>query len=536
MIKNGSQTLSLWLLFLCFFILQTGRAQDLPKGPKTIRIESGEKWFGAAVTESGKMPFRSGYSLDLRGNTAGNQAAPLLLSTSGRFIWSETAFAFRFTDSSIIISGTGDSVFVVKAGTSLPEAYVSACRKFFPSTGKMPDSLLFSRPQYNTWIELVYNQNQADVLKYAHDIINHGFPPGVLMIDDNWATDYGKFEFRKDRFPDPVGMLKELHQLGYKVMVWVCPFISPDGEVYRALAEKKWLLMDGKNADEPAVVKWWNGSSAVMDFSNPAAVEWYTAQLKKLTDSVGVDGFKFDAGDPEYYPAGTVSYGKVSGNDQTALWGSLGLKYALNEYRAMWKQGGQPLAERLRDKSHSWEDLQKLIPDITTSGLLGYAFACPDMIGGGEFGSFIGKDKLDQDLIVRSAQCSALMPMMQFSVAPWRVLDNVHLKAIEASVTLRGRFTPYIMQLAKQSAVTGMPVVRKMEFVFPHEGFAECKDQFMLGDSILVAPVVTKGEKRTVSFPKGKWVDDNGVVVKGPAQKEMPAPLDTLLWFRRKKN
>ena len=202
----------------------------------------------------------------------------------------------------------------------------------------------------------------------------------------------------------------------------------------------------------------------------------------------------------------------------------------------MWKQGGQPLAERLRDKSHSWEDLQKLIPDITTSGLLGYAFACPDMIGGGEFGSFIGKDKLDQDLIVRSAQCSALMPMMQFSVAPWRVLDNVHLKAIEASVTLRGRFTPYIMQLAKQSAVTGMPVVRKMEFVFPHEGFAECKDQFMLGDSILVAPVVTKGEKRTVSFPKGKWVDDNGVVVKGPAQKEMPAPLDTLLWFRRKKN
>jgi alpha-glucosidase len=532
---------SIWSFLLCFFLVQNGQAQDRPNDPKRVMIEPGEKWFGAAVTESDAMPFTDGYSFDLHGNTGGNQAAPLLLSTNGRFIWSEKPFSFQFTKGYLQISAWTDSVYIEKTGKTLSEAYGQASRKYFPASGKMPDSVLFTHPQYNTWIELVYNQNQKDILKYAHDIISNGFPPGVLMIDDNWGTYYGKFEFRKDRFPDPAAMMNELHQLGFKVMLWVCPFISPDGEVFRELAQKKLLLVRQKEAHstkggittEPAIINWWNGYSAVMDFSNPEAVSWYDKQLTGLVDRFGIDGFKFDAGDPEFYPASSIPFKKVNANEQSELWGLFGLQYPLNEYRAMWKRGGQPLAERLRDKSHSWEDLQKLIPHITTSGLLGYAFACPDMIGGGEFGSFIGKDKLDQDLIVRSAQCSALMPMMQFSVAPWRVLDDQHLKAVHQSVGLREKFVPYILRLVHNSAMTGVPIVRKMEFVFPHQGFEACKDQFMLGDSILVAPVITKGTKRLVLFPKGKWVNDAGVVFNGPSNKEMDAPLETLLWFRR---
>lgn len=531
---------SIWSFLLCFVLLQTGQAQDRQNDLKRVMIEPGEKWFGAVVTESDVMPFTDGYSFDLRGNTGGNQAAPLLLSTNGRFIWSEKPFSFQFRKGYLQISAWTDSIYVEKTGKTLSDAYRQASRKYFPASGKMPDSILFTHPQYNTWIELLYNQNQKDILKYAHDILSNGFPPGVLMIDDNWGTYYGKFEFRKDRFPDPAAMVNELHQLGFKVMLWVCPFVSPDGEVFRELAQKKLLLMerkeihspDGSATTEPAIIRWWNGYSAVMDFSNPDAVSWYGKQLTGLADRFGIDGFKFDAGDPEFYPTTSIPFKKVSANEQCELWGLFGLQYSLNEYRAMWKRGGQPLAERLRDKTHSWEDLQKLIPHITTSGLLGYAFACPDMIGGGEFGSFIRKDKLDQDLIVRSAQCSALMPMMQFSVAPWRVLDDRHLKAVHESVELREKFVPYILRLANNSAMTGIPIVRKMEFVFPHQGFEACKDEFMLGDSILVAPVITKGTKRLVLFPKGKWVNDAGVVFNGPLKKEIDAPLETLLWFR----
>ncbi len=89
-----------------------------------------------------------------------------------------------------------------KQEVNLADAYKAASKKYFPTSGKMPDELLFSRPQYNAWIELIYDQNQQDILKYAHAIIDNGFDPGVLMIDDNWAPYYGRFEFRKDRFAD----------------------------------------------------------------------------------------------------------------------------------------------------------------------------------------------------------------------------------------------------------------------------------------------------------------------------------------------
>lgn len=506
----------------------------------TIKLLPSEKWYGSNVVDGSIMPFKPGYAFDMNGNVKGNQAAPLLLSTSGRYLWSNSAFAFSFSDSSIDISQLQDSLVVGKSGSSLASAFREASKRFFPASGKMPDTLLFTKPQYNTWIELVYNQNQDDILKYAHAIIDNGFPPGVLMIDDNWAPYYGKFEFRKDRFSNPKKMMDELHALGFKVMIWVSPFVSPDSEIFRELKQKKYLLLDAKEdssvnwekAQEPALVSWWNGYSAVMDFTNPGAVEWFGAQLKYLTSEYGLDGFKLDAGDPEFYPKGSISFSPASSNDHTELWGLFGLQYPLNEYRAMWKRGGQPLAERLRDKSHSWEDLQKLVADITTSGLLGSAFACPDMIGGGEFSSFIGKEKLDQDLIVRSAQSHALMPMMQFSVAPWRVLDTAHLSAVKKAVAAREQFVPLILRLAALAAETGEPIVRKMEYDFPNQGLAECNDQFMLGDSILVAPMTSKGNTRTIIFPKGNWQGDDGSKIKGPVKKEIIVAMDRLPWFR----
>lgn len=526
------------LSFICLSFVYFSNAQD-SKTIKTIEIEGVEKWYGATVVGSSVMPFKEGYSFDLNGNTKGNQASPLLLSTSGRYVWSNSPFAFTINKSNIQISNLHDSLYIQKAGNTLADAYRGASKRFFPASGKMPDTLLFTKPQYNTWIELVYNQNQDDILKYAHDIVKNGFPPGVLMIDDNWAPYYGKFEFRKDRFPNPKAMMSELHASGFKVMIWVCPFVSPDMEVFRDLKSKKLLLLDSKGdntltwerAQEPTIINWWNGYSAVLDFTNPAAVDWYSSKLDYLVKEYGIDGYKLDAGDPEFYPAGSISFKPASPNGHTELWGLFGLKYPLNEYRAMWKRGGEPLAERLRDKSNNWEDLQKLIPDITTAGLLGYAFACPDMIGGGEFGSFIGKDKLEQMLIVRSAQCSALMPMMQFSVAPWRVLDSAHFKAVKKAVAIRSQFVPLIFRLARQSAVNGEPIVRKMEYVFPRQGLDICNDQFMLGDSIMVAPMINLGYSRTVIFPKGTWKADDGTTIKGPAKKEITVSMDRLPWF-----
>ncbi|MHA4811439.1 glycoside hydrolase family 31 protein [Flavitalea flava] len=520
---------------------QTQNLQPAPSkslGSKTLALLPGEKWWGGAVTEGQRMPFEAGYTLNLNDGNRGNQAAPLLLSSSGRYVWSEQPFEFTVGKDSLVISSARDSIFMGQSGNTLAGAYRSASR-FFPPSGKMPDSLLFTRPQYNTWIELIYNQNQADILKYANGIIDAGFSPGVFMIDDNWFDSYGRFSFRKDRFPDARNMIRQLHQMGFKVMVWVSPFISPDNEVFREVQAQRLFLFDNKghdtlrweNAEEPALIHWWNGYSALLDFTNPAAIRWFEAKLRSMVDEYGIDGFKFDAGDTEFYPSSTVSFQKVNPNEQCMIWGTFGLGYPLNEYRAMWKRGGQPLAERLRDKSHTFEDLQKLIPHTLLAGLLGYPFVCPDMIGGGDFSSFTGSKTINQDLIVRSAQCQALMPMMQFSVAPWRVLDAAHLAAVKDAVALRSRFTPLIMQLARDAAISGIPLVRSLEYVFPHQGFENINDEFMLGNNLLVAPVLTASSGRIVVFPKGRWKDAKGNVFKGPGTKEWSGPLNELPYF-----
>jgi alpha-glucosidase len=123
--------------------------------------------------------------------------------------------------------------------------------------------------------------------------------------------------------------------------------------------------------------------------------------------------------------------------------------------------------------------------------------------------------------------------MMQFSVAPWRVLDAAHLAAVKQAVALRMRFTPRILALAEASAATGEPILRPLAYVFPDGGYENVKDQFLMGDDLLVAPMVTKGAARTVQIPPGTWKAEDGTLVTGPVQKTFSVLLDRLLYFER---
>jgi len=501
---------------------------------KEIAILENEKWWGGAVVDGRNSPFGiKELNYDENGNCKANQAAPLLVSSKGRYIWSDKPLNIEITSDKITVEATDGKILTGKGGESLKDAFLSASKEFFSPSGKTPDSLLFTSPQYNTWIELQYNQNQNDILAYAGNIINNGFPPGVIMIDDNWQKRYGTWSFDCEKFPDPRGMINKLHSMGFKVMLWVAPFISSDSPVYRFLEGKKLLIFKNKEKTKPAIIEWWNGASALLDLSNPEAEKWFREQLTALVKTYNVDGFKFDAGDPEFY-TGTYSLKDYSPNDQCEAYAKLGLSYTLNEFRACWKMAGQPLVQRLRDKNHIWSDVKVLIPDMVALGLIGHQFGCPDMIGGGDNGSFQDKAVLDEELIVRSAQVSTLMPMMQFSVAPWRVLSKENLDICRNMALLHKKMGHEIMKLAMESASSGEPMVRNLEYEFPGKGYEEIKDQFMLGDKILVAPVVKKGERsRDVVFPPGKWKGDDGITITGPAKIKIKVPLERLPWYRK---
>lgn len=497
----------------------------------------GEKWWGGMVGLGSSMPFKEDVRLyNLATQNMNNQNVPLMVSSAGRYVWSDQPFSFKVVNGEIFLYSKYEKPEPVQAGKTLKEAYLAAATKHFPPSGTLPDHLFFSMPQYNTWIELMYDQNQKDILAYADNIIKNDFPIGVFMVDDNWQKHYGNFDFKPDRFPDAKGMIDHLHSQGFRIMVWVCPFVSPDSPEFRELQQKGYLIKR-KGTRQAAIIPWWNGYSACYDLSNPEAAEHFKAQLRKAQEVYGIDGFKFDAGDISHYTNPDYEFFDKSATsvDMCEYWAKVGLDFPFNEYRAGWKMGGQPLVQRLGDKNYSWNALQSLIPDMLSAGLLGYAYTCPDMIGGGQFGSFLGVDqtKLDQELIVRSCQVHALMPMMQFSVAPWRVLNEQNLAICRKYAKLHEEMGPYILRLAQQSAQTGEPIVRHMEYEFPGQGFGECKDQFMLGDRYMVAPMVTAGTVRKIQIPKGIWKDDTGKSFKGPRTIEQPVPLDRLPYFER---
>ena len=517
-----------------------------PNNSFTVKMLPGECWWGAfdnpsawKITEAGgnyafPLDETMNFTADFRTDTYSNNCVPFLVSSKGRYIWSEGPFKMTFQGGLMIFEGA-EPIMLKEAGTTLREAYLSASAAHFPPSGTIPPEEFIASPQYNTWIELTYNQNQADIQQYAEDIVANGFPTGaVFMVDDNWQKYYGNFEFKPDRFPDPKGMIDKLHKMGFKVMFWLCPYVSPDSPEFRELERKGAFVLDPIE-DRPAIMKWWNGFSAMLDMSNPIAWGWLSGKLHEMQEKYGVDGFKFDAGDAANYNPEKirVADGKSYGPAHTELWCSFGMEFPFNELRASWKMAGQPVVMRLCDKKYAWEAVETLVPAMINASMEGHIYVCPDMIGGGEFTSFLDLDPsgIDQEQIVRSCQIHAVMPMMQFSVAPWRILDQEHLMACRKAAFLHTEMGPYLLEQARKGALSGEPIVRPMDYAFPGEGFEGCANQYMLGEKYLVAPMQTPGMQRSVTLPAGFWQDENGRTYEGGQSYTIEVPLDRIPIF-----
>ncbi len=511
----------------------SGRTLDVP-------LEPGERWWGGAVADGRHMPFGPRpHARDLA-RSAGllhneldgaNQSCPLLLSSTGRVVWSERPFAFSFGDGHLRLTG-GAEVLLGRGGTTLRDAFRAASARFFPPSGRAPARQLFTGPQYNSWIELPYTPTQDGVLAYARGLLDAGLPPGTVMIDDCWAQDYGTWRFDRSRFPDPAAMVGQLHDWGCPVMLWVVPFVSPDSATFRLLEQRGLLIRDA--AGDTLVRRWWNGLSAMLDLTHPEALDWLHAELDALTAETGVDGFKFDAGDLRDYRADDVTHGRGEPVDLCEAWARVGLRHPFNEYRACWKMGGLPLAQRLHDKPPAWgsNGIETLIPELLAQGLIGHPFSCPDMVGGGELSAISGAGEADQEFFVRYAQVAALAPMMQFSLSPGRVLDAEHRAAVIEAVTIRQELLPLILGLVDHAAATGEPVIRPMAY---HAGeLADITDQFFLGPDLIVAPVLVRGATaRRVVLPTGTWQAEDGTVTEGPATVTVDAGLRRIPRFRR---
>ena len=510
----------------------------------------GEHWWGGEVA-SGAFPLTmtSDYHMDFRKDCNGNQCMPLFVSDQGRYIWSDHPFRVDVRDGEFAFDG--EDVRIVWAGETLKDAYRAAQRAHFPCDGKKLPEAFFRTAQYNTWMEFTYYPTQEGVIEFAEGWLRRGYEPGVFIIDEGWHGRYGVWDFDRARFPDPKAMIDRLHELGFIVLLWVVPFVCPDGPAFvRSLrplvgtdAEMaKHLYMRNEKGDV-ALVEWWNGYGAVLNLDNPWDAKFLDDQLQHLIRDYGVDGFKFDGGTVQAYSNENVVNGRLdttlTPHELNMAWNRFGARYAYHEYKDTYKGGGRNGIQRLRDKYHSWDNvgINLLVPCALTCGLIGHPFICPDMIGGGEWAfNYLPGFHVDEELFVRMAQCSALFPMMQYSWAPWRLLSEENQAICVEAAKLHCRMADEILALVRDAEQTGEPILRALEYNDPHRGYAEITDEFMLGGDILVAPVVTKGTReRKVVFPEGCWQDEDGKLYEGNTSAVLPAPLDKLLWFRRVK-
>ena len=512
----------------------------------SLKLSVDESWWGLGGGWGRFMPFtaESGFAADIRKSNAGHPVASFLVSDKGRYIWCDEPVGLLVTNGMMRLESDRGKIEVKDGFGDLREAYLAAAKAHFPASGTSPDPLFFSAPQLNTWVELTYNQNQKDILAYVESMRKNGVPPGVLMIDDTWQYAYGTWEFDPRRFSDPKAMMERLHKDGYSVLLWTCPFVSMDSPGYRELADcdglkgKGGFVMNG--AGVPYPVKWWNGYSAMLDMTHPEGRAWFSRQLDRLQKDFGVDGFKLDGGGiPHYAEPDMVVYDKSAAPAwQSRAYGEFALKYPMSECRALFRLGGQPIVTRLGDKSHNWKELNRCVTDMLAVGICGYPFICPDMIGGGSWIAFIPElapHPFDEELFVRSAQVHALCPMMQFSASPWRLLSAKGQDAVRKAVATRQRFADRFVKLAEKSGRTGEPMMRYMEYQYPGRGYAAVKDQFVMGDFLLVAPQLVKGAAtRTVEIPEGTWTADDGTEIVGPRTVTVKTPLDRLPHFVRK--
>lgn len=394
---------------------------------------------------------------------------------------------------------------------------------------------------FGTWISSGFCVDSRErVLARARTIRERGIPCDVLHLDTYWQSDGHWSDMRWDpvNFPDPEGMLAELAEMGFKVCLWMNPYISHLSPAFREAADAGYLLRDPQG--EAYVADCWHGSfpaCGIVDFTHPGAVEWFKGLLRPLLRQ-GVAAFKTDFA--EGVPADAVAANGMSGTDlhnvYTLLFNDavVDVTREVNGHELVWARssylGGQRhSAQWGGDTYTSYAAMGSTIRGGLAHGLSGVPFWSHDA------GGFTGRPA--DDLYVRWTQFGALSPLLRLhgttTREPWE-FPEVEEQAV-AALRLRYRLMPYLYSAAVEAARTGAPMMRALCVDHPDDPVAWQADlQYLLGHDLLVAPMTGPEGVRQVYLPRGRWVDYwTGEVLDGARYVRVAKPLGQIPLFAR---
>ena len=382
-------------------------------------------------------------------------------------------------------------------------------------TGKSPMLPLWT---FGTWMSRITYFSQEEGLDIAKKLRQHKIPSDVIHFDTGWfGVDWQcDYEFAKDRFKDPKGMLDQMKRDGFHTCLWQLPYFTPKNRFFREIVDDGMAV---RNAAGSLPYE-----DAVLDFTNPKTVSWYQSKIEGLM-KLGVATIKCDFGEAAPYD-GFYHNGRGGLYEHNL--------YPVRYNKALWEQveRSHP-GEGVIWARSAWAGSQRYAlhwggdAATTNTGMLG------DLRGGISFGlsgfSFWSHDMggfvtaSPEDIYRRWLPFGFLSSHTRAHGAPptepWLISESF-TKAFRQAAEMKYRLMPYVYAQAKDCTERGLPMVRALLVEFPDDpGAWLVEDQYMFGSQILVAPLLESGDSRTVYLPRGKWIDyQSGKVYEGGYQ------------------
>jgi alpha-D-xyloside xylohydrolase len=326
------------------------------------------------------------------------------------------------------------------------------------------------------------NDGPDEVLEDVRRLQTAGIPLGWMLVDNPWETCNGTLTFDRERFPDPAGLIRRVHERGVRFMLWVSPKVTCGGG-YPPGAE----LGEIENR--------------TLDLRRPAVVAEFQRRLGRLR-ALGVDGVKGDRGDEVDLEA----ISPTLQNRYPVLFAESVLDVWPRDAGAIFRaaaMGSQPVIPGLwaGDQPGEWIGLQRAIRFAQSSAMSGFPTWGSD-VGGYSAGN------LTADVFMRWTQLGAISPVMEVGGAgpnatPW-VLGPLAMRVLREAAVLHYELFPYLYGLLERRE----PVLRPLGYAYPDDPEAWRADlELLVGPDLLAAPVGGPGTSPTVYLPAGEWVD-----------------------------
>lgn len=395
-------------------------------------------------------------------------------------------------------------------------------------TGKSPMLPLWT---FGTWMSRITYFSQKEGLDIAQQLRNHRIPSDVIHFDTGWfGVDWQcDYEFAKDRFPNPVSMLKTMRKDGFHVCLWQLPYFTPKNRYFNELVENG---MHVRNAMGGMPYE-----DAVLDLSNPATVKWYQDKIGGLIRQ-GVSAIKCDFGEAAPFN-GLYASGKTGFYEHNL--------YPLRYNQALWNAVKEYSGEGVIWARSAWAGSQRyplhwggdaatndigMLGDLRggiSFGLSGFSFWSHDM------GGFVTASP--EDIYRRWLPFGFLSSHTRAHGAPptepWLISESF-TDAFRQCAEMKYQLMPYVYAQAKDCSNRGLPMVRALFVEFPDDpGAWNVEDEYMFGSQILVAPLMESGTERVCYLPKGKWVDyQTGKVYDGGYQTIQAGQIPCIIMVR----